>query len=291
MGNKRMIHDTFFESEDVSEWTLRQRLLVIGIIALADDQGRVRAHPRWLKSKIFPYDDIPSSEIESDLESITSTNDTLIIYETEGKQYIQLKNWWEYQSLQWAKPSDYPAPEGWTDRIRMMIYEPERWVMTLNWSGSDDRTDYQAITLPNKPPDGGDDALPLINTNTTPKLDSDSIEAVDEEAGPTKFSELSVAFVNETRIPEFTAGPKAWIDSTERMVRAGVEPEDVIKAIHDLRAKNYKIVRIASIENAAISAMSERKTGNRNGRAQSSARLSADEMLAILEANESDGDE
>ena len=264
MPNKRMIHASFFDSELIFEWTIRQRLLMIGIITFADDQGRIRAHERWLKSKIFPYDDIPFKEIKTDIESIASSNDTIILYEVEGIRYIQLKNWWDYQNLQWAKPSDYPPPENWIDRIRMMIYVPARWVMSLNWPGVEDNTTYKPMVLPNKLPNkagnGLADASALINTTTTTTINTDSI-ITEEEALNMEGAELSAAFVNATQIPELTGGPQRWFDALKKMGDAGVTPEDVECAVDELRDKNYNIVSLSSVVNASISVMSKRLSG------------------------------
>lgn len=141
MSTKRMIHDRFFDSLDTAEWSIQQRYLVLGMIAHADDQGRLLADPRVLKKDIVPYDAITPADIQADLEHVAEHGDTVILYEVDSRQYVQFSNWWEYQSLQWAKPSEYPAPEGWDDRIRQLQYQPKRWVMTVNWPGTEDCTE------------------------------------------------------------------------------------------------------------------------------------------------------
>jgi len=166
-----MIHETFFQSEGVAEWSMRQRLLVIGMISIADDQGRLKGNPFWLRAQIFPYDTITADEIESDLFYIAECNDTILMYHDGERDYIQLVNWWDYQSLQWAKPSDFPPPDGWQDKIRQMVYKPERWVMTVNWPNSPDVITYEdSRLLGNKSGNvlgnAVSDALPIININT-----------------------------------------------------------------------------------------------------------------------------
>ena len=158
-----MIHDSFFNSEGVAQWTIRQRLLVLGMIAVADDQGRIKGNPLWLRSQIFPYDMISADDIASDLAAIAASNDTIRLYQCDGRSYIQLVNWWEYQSLQWANPSKCPAPDDWQDKVRQMQYKPERWVKTINWPGVDDRVTLlpNDITLSDKVMASG-----ISNTNT-----------------------------------------------------------------------------------------------------------------------------
>ena len=46
------------------------------------------------------------------------TDGKLIRYEVNGKSYLQDATVWETQHPQWAARSKYPAPEGWSDRVR-----------------------------------------------------------------------------------------------------------------------------------------------------------------------------
>lgn len=127
---RRMIDTGMWSNENFAALSAMARLLLIGIITLADDQGRCKANPAYLRSQIFPYEDIPTGDIESWLIQMDS-NDTLQLYTRHGKAYLQLTNWWEYQPLDWARPSEYPAPDGWQDRIR---YNAKgNTCLTYNW--------------------------------------------------------------------------------------------------------------------------------------------------------------
>jgi hypothetical protein len=171
-----MLHESFFQSERVAAWTMRQRLLVLGMISIADDQGRLRGNPFWLKSRIFLYDSVGADDIAGDLAAIAASNDTIKIYRVDGCDYIQLMNWWEYQNLQWAKVSKAPAPEGWRDRVRQMVYKPKRWIMTHNWPNTDDKLSYSTEVLGDTLGNGLGDELPnalgIINTNTNTNTDT-----------------------------------------------------------------------------------------------------------------------
>jgi hypothetical protein len=105
--------------------------LSIGLFSTADDQGRRLAYPELIKADIFPFDDsISFSEIEEDLKAIEA-NETICLYSINGTDYLQLINWWKYQSPQWAAPSDFPSPDGWKDRVRITKgkgqYIEENW--------------------------------------------------------------------------------------------------------------------------------------------------------------------
>lgn len=126
-----MIDGGIWANEKFAEMPSMARLLQIGLINLADDQGRVKAHPAYLRSQLFPYDDVSLDDI-SDWLQIIVDNDTALMYETDGKEYLQLLNWWEYQSLQYASPSEYPRPDGWLDRIRYNAKGGA--ILTSNWT-------------------------------------------------------------------------------------------------------------------------------------------------------------
>jgi len=130
---RRMIDAGIWANEHFAMLPPMARLLQIGIINMADDQGRMKAHPAYLRSQIFPYDDVLVDDVQSWLDMIAA-NDTLMLYETGGKNYLQLLNWWQYQSPAFASPSQYPRPAGWRDHIRFT--GKNRIIYTCNWSTS-----------------------------------------------------------------------------------------------------------------------------------------------------------
>lgn len=155
--NKRMLDGSIWANEKFSDMHPMACLLQIGIINLADDQGRCKAHPLYLRSQIFPYRDVSVDDITTWLSHIVA-NGTAIIYQVDGKDYLQLVNWWQYQSHSFAAPSEYPRPDGWHDRIRYT--GKNRTIYTCNWivsSGDrlDDTCDEDGNPLvrPNKPSD------------------------------------------------------------------------------------------------------------------------------------------
>lgn len=139
---RRMIDSGMWSNENFAALPAMARLLQIGIINHADDQGRIKAHPAYLRSQIFPYDDVGIDDVQKWLQLITK-NGTAIIYEVDGKDYLQLVKWWDYQSLQYASPSEYPAPGAWQDRIRYNAKGAANLVLTHNWTTS------KGDTLPN----------------------------------------------------------------------------------------------------------------------------------------------
>jgi len=124
-----MIDAAFWQSETVARLTIRQRLLFVGLFSNADDQGRMKAHPLLIRSVVFPFDDIPSEQMEADIDALAELG-CIILYEADGKHLLQIPNWWKYQHLRWAWPSELPAPDGWDDRLK---YRQGNNVVQENW--------------------------------------------------------------------------------------------------------------------------------------------------------------
>jgi len=74
-------------------------------------------------------------------------------------------------------------------------------------------------------------------------------------------SKLSVAFEKASKI--LAHSPQKWTKAMNEMEKQGVIPEDIETAVMELQDKNYSIVGIWSIQNAAISCMAKRKSGKK----------------------------
>lgn len=140
MSKKRTIDSKIRSSQTFAGLTYRQRDLWQGLIAIADDQGRLPGTPAYIRSIVWPYDDISLAEVSSDLGNLAEIGN-VEIYETGGCVYIQIVNWWKYQQSQWAGPSDYPAPAGWVDRCR--YHGKGNQIIALNWDNPGGRLSSQ----------------------------------------------------------------------------------------------------------------------------------------------------
>jgi len=89
-------------------------LTYVGLISIADDDGRLKGNPMLLKSKIYPMDEgMSSSTMEKDLVEIEKVG-LIIRYSVNGSAYIQHPNWSIYQKIRndLYAPSKLPPPDG-----------------------------------------------------------------------------------------------------------------------------------------------------------------------------------
>jgi hypothetical protein len=151
--SKRMIDTKVWKSMQVASLNLRQRLLWMGLITTADDQGRGEAHPGLVRGKVFPLDDFTNEELAQDIDAICELGLIILYNKDDGMPLYQIVKWWEYQKPRWAWPSELPAPEGWKDQER---FRQGNAVRCRNWPGCEDTPDDSGTT--DAPDDGDNDA-------------------------------------------------------------------------------------------------------------------------------------
>jgi DnaD/phage-associated family protein len=131
ISGNRLFTDEFFG-------TLKplHRLLWLGMILIADDQGRLEDGAALMCVLLFPYDKDVVKDIEKGL-ALFETKHKIVRYVSgnngSGKALIQIVNWWKHQSPQWAKESQYPAPRNWIDRVCTHKEGLGSQLYKLNW--------------------------------------------------------------------------------------------------------------------------------------------------------------
>ncbi len=111
MARIRSLKPEIWMSPQVMNLSHGARLLFIGLITQADDEGRGSADVRKLKASIFGGDDVTSVDVQGWL-SECSVNGLAILYHAEnhGDLYA-LPSWGSHQSINRATKSRYPSPQ------------------------------------------------------------------------------------------------------------------------------------------------------------------------------------
>lgn len=111
MARKRMIDPNIWESEDFSQLSLLGKILFIGMFSLADDEGRGKANPAYIRSKVFPYETekVRLADIKTALSEIGRSM-SVVFYADNGASYYALSNWMKWQKIDKPTPSAIPAP-------------------------------------------------------------------------------------------------------------------------------------------------------------------------------------
>ena len=112
MARKRMIDPNIWESEDFSTLSMLGKVLFIGLFSLADDEGRGKANPVYIRSKLFPYtaEEVRLADIKTALSEIAHRM-SVTFYAVNGTQYYALTHWEQWQKIDKPSPSNIPSPE------------------------------------------------------------------------------------------------------------------------------------------------------------------------------------
>jgi hypothetical protein len=99
-----------FQDEKVCDLTRDQRLLLFGLVSMADDERRLREMPTAILGHTFPSDDdVTPAKLARWLGAIEKQG-IVLRYKAGGKQYIAFRHWARHQKVNRPTPSTFPPP-------------------------------------------------------------------------------------------------------------------------------------------------------------------------------------
>ena len=108
----RTIKPEFWGSSDTSRLSRDARLLVVGLISMADDDGRFLASPNAIIGHVYPNDDnVSPAQVRKWLTEASERCEPVHLYESDGVRYGVLPNWHKHQRINRYKASTLPAPD------------------------------------------------------------------------------------------------------------------------------------------------------------------------------------
>lgn len=107
MARIRTIKPDFWTDEKLTECSLSARLLFIGMLNFADDNGNLVASAKKLKMQIFPADNIECQPLLDEL----ITHGILIEYSVSGDKYLNIKGFKKHQVINRPSKSNIPEPQ------------------------------------------------------------------------------------------------------------------------------------------------------------------------------------
>ena len=110
MARQRFIHPDFWTDPSIGRLTPTERLFFVGCFSNADDEGRLLGEPAFLRSTIFPYDDMSIAEIREIRDRVVVACPNLRLYEVDGVHYLAFTKWRQYQQPRYPKASKLPPP-------------------------------------------------------------------------------------------------------------------------------------------------------------------------------------
>lgn len=108
MARQRVIQPEMWIDDGFMAMSDKARLLWIGMINFADDEGRGYGSPKSLKAAIFPGDEISIARMEKLILEVAS-HVRVKFYEIDTQLYYQLEKWKDYQKISHPQPSKIPG--------------------------------------------------------------------------------------------------------------------------------------------------------------------------------------
>lgn len=105
----RTVKPEMGQDEKFGQLSRDARLLFIGLISLADDEGRFRAIPSVIIGHWFPYDQDSPRKLSAWLGELVASA-MVVLYEVEGVPYGLLPHFTDHQRVNRPTPSLLPEP-------------------------------------------------------------------------------------------------------------------------------------------------------------------------------------
>lgn len=112
MARIRSIKPSFWTDPDVAALRRDARLLVVGLISNADDEGRFLATATAIGGMVFPHDELPPATVRKWRDEVAKAG-IIEIYRVDGSEYGYFPNWLKHQKVYKPYPSTLPPPPGW----------------------------------------------------------------------------------------------------------------------------------------------------------------------------------
>lgn len=115
----RAIYPEMCASPSLGRCSILANALFPRLIAMADDQGRLLGDPQSVLIECMGrlLGRVTINDVEEALAEL-GREDVVQRYAAAGQQYLQLVQWWRWQSSQRrAYASRWPAPKGWQDLV------------------------------------------------------------------------------------------------------------------------------------------------------------------------------
>ena len=111
MARIRTIKPSMWGDEKFARLSRDARLLYIGLVSMADDDGRFLASPSAVIGYIYPNDDVTASRVKRWMGELTSVG-LIVAYECGGIRYGAHLNYRRHQRISHPQASPLPAPQG-----------------------------------------------------------------------------------------------------------------------------------------------------------------------------------
>ncbi len=109
MARIRTIKPSFWSDPDVAHLSRDARLLLVGLVSFADDQGWFLAAVNAISGYVFPHDNLPAATVRRWRDAVQKSG-VVDIYSVDGCEYGVFPNWSTHQRISRPTDSIHPPP-------------------------------------------------------------------------------------------------------------------------------------------------------------------------------------
>jgi hypothetical protein len=109
MPRIRTFKPQFWGSPEIAAMSRDARLLALGLISFADDDGRFVAGISGINGYIFPNDDLPSGRVQKWFGEVVASS-FVHVYADSGVKYGCIPSWHNHQVINHYLASKLPPP-------------------------------------------------------------------------------------------------------------------------------------------------------------------------------------
>ena len=109
MARIRTIKPSFWSDPDVVLLSFEARLLLVGLISFADDDGRFVANPTAIAGYVFPHDPLSLTRIKKWRDEIAKVG-IIELYRVGALDYGAFPQWQKHQVINKHTNSAFPPP-------------------------------------------------------------------------------------------------------------------------------------------------------------------------------------
>jgi hypothetical protein len=107
----RILKESIRRSDTIDQLTAAEEVFFYRLLTACDDFGRFDGRAAILRAELFPLrvDSVTTATVQGWLETLVRVG-LVMLYENNGKQYLQIVTWREHQQVR-ADKSKYPDPD------------------------------------------------------------------------------------------------------------------------------------------------------------------------------------
>lgn len=174
MARVRQISPRAPKDEDLAALSWPARTAFYFLPCHADCEGRLEDRPKYLKSEIFPYDDVDMESVLAELAAPRMQNPGpfIVRYQVNGRRYIQVLRFYRYQNphpnerkaYDKARKSGDAIPPPAKDLLPKTVAATSRDVINNVSDPADDGTSRAGSSVPSEPSEPSGSSDPLAKT-------------------------------------------------------------------------------------------------------------------------------